>query len=200
MPTFFMEVAELDSLAGKARKHDTLILDLRGNSGGLVEVMQRLVGSVFPDETVIGTRVARTGTSLLKAPGRGVRAFTGKLIVLTDSASGSSAEIFARVVQLERRGVVVGDRSAGVVREGRLYPFSQGDKVILPYAVAVTNAEILMKNGVSLEGEGVTPDYLVLPTADDLAAGRDPALAYAASLAGLSLDSGDAARVFPAKR
>jgi carboxyl-terminal processing protease len=200
MPTFFADVVEIDSLVARARKHDALILDLRGNSGGLVEVMQRLVGSVFPDEMVIGTRITRTGDALLKAAGRGARAFTGKLIVLIDSASGSSSELFARVVQLERRGVVVGDRSAGVVREGRLFPFAQGDKVLLPYAVAVTNAEILMKNGVSLEGEGVVPDFLVLPTPDDLAAGRDPALAHAAALAGLALDPSDAALVFPDKR
>jgi C-terminal processing protease CtpA/Prc len=200
MPSFFAEVMEIDRLIARARQHDTLILDLRGNPGGLLEVLQRLVGSVFQDLSIIGTQVSRTGTSLLTARSRGKNAFSGNIIVLVDSGSGSSAELFARVIQLDERGIVLGDQTAGVVREGRLFSFAQGDRVLLPYAVAVTNADILMKNGESLEHRGVTPDELILPTQDDLAAGRDPVLARALELAGQRITPADAAHLIADKR
>ncbi|NQW04958.1 MAG: hypothetical protein HQ485_13180 [Acidobacteria bacterium] len=200
MPSFMVEPSDIDSTISMAREHKTLILDLRGNPGGYVETLKRLVGSVFGENQMIGTRLTRKGRSRLSAPTRGDRAFTGRLIVLIDSASGSSAELFARVVQLEGRGEVLGDRSAGAVREARFFPFFQGTEVIITYGASVTSADLLMRDGVSLEGIGVTPDTVLLPTGEDLAAGRDPVMSHAAQLAGVALDPVAAARLFQEKR
>jgi carboxyl-terminal processing protease len=123
--------------------------------------------------------------------------FGGQLIVLIDSRSGSAAELFARTVQLEKLGTVIGDRSAGAVMQSRLFPFELGADTVIFYAASITDADIIMTDGKSLENTGVTPDKLMLPTGADLAAQRDPVLAYAASLAGVKLDPEKAGALFP---
>jgi C-terminal processing protease CtpA/Prc len=197
MPHFLLENGEVDRLFGIAKKQGTLVLDLRGNAGGLLSAMHRMLANVFRTDVTIGTRVGRKGRATMTTKGRGDAAFTGRLTVLVDGASGSSAEIFARTVQLQKRGVVIGDRSAGTVMEARMHPFVQGDPVALFYQFMVTDADIVMPDGRSLEGAGVIPDELLLPTGADLAAGRDPVLARAAALAGIELDALAAGGLFP---
>ena len=199
MPSFLADDGEIDRVISQARKHSTLILDLRGNPGGYIVALQRLVGSVFEQDQFVATRVTRAGRERLAAKTRGKNAFTGRLIVLIDSRSGSSAELFARVVQLEHRGEILGDRSAGAVMESRLFPFSQGTEVFLIYGASITSADAIMKDGASLERVGVTPDSVLLPTAEDLATGRDPVLSHAATLAGVALDPVAAAKLFQDK-
>jgi len=101
------------------------------------------------------------------------------------------------VVQLHARGTVIGDRSSGRVMEARHYDHKLGAETIVPYGVSVTESDLIMGDGKSLEHVGVTPDELDLPTAADMAGGRDPVLAHAADLLGVKLSPEDAGRFFP---
>jgi len=196
MPEFVLEQTDLDHMFSIVRKHQTLILDLRSDPGGYIDTLEQMVGNLFDHDVKISDRIGRKEMKPQLAKTVGNRAFTGKVIVLVDSNSASAAELFARVMQLEQRGTVIGDRTSGSVMEARGYACQQGIETIIPYGFSVTDADLIMKDGKSLEHVGVTPDEIVLPTAHDLASGRDPVLARAAELAGLKLDPADAGKMF----
>jgi C-terminal processing protease CtpA/Prc len=197
MPAFVVEESEVERMIGIARTHKTLILDLRGNPGGYITTLSHLVGSVMDHDVTIATRVMRKGQKPEIAKSRSKNLFTGNLIVLVDSKSGSAAELFARVVQLEHRGTVVGDRSSGSVMESFYYPFDDYSGVLVFYGAFITNADLIMADGKSLEKVGVTPDVLLLPSAVQLAAGEDPVLSKAAQLGGVNLNPVEAGKLFP---
>ena len=197
MPWFYSDSDEIDSFFSRAKKHNTLVLDLRGNPGGSVETLRLMLSHVFDHEVKIADRVSRKNSKPEMAKPTKGSLFTGKLIVLIDSKSASAAELFARVVQLEHRGTVVGDRSAGAVMESRHYSEDVGldDKVF--FGFSITSSNLLMTDGKSLEKTGVVPDTLLLPTGADLAAGLDPVLAKAAEMSGAKLDAAAAGKLFP---
>jgi C-terminal processing protease CtpA/Prc len=123
--------------------------------------------------------------------------FTGKLVVLVDSKSSSAAELFARVIQLEKRGTVVGDRSSGLVMEGRGYDHKIGSESVVFYGAMITDADIVMADGQSLEHRGVVPDETLTPAPADLNSGNDPVMAHAAELLGVKLTPEKAGKFFP---
>jgi carboxyl-terminal processing protease len=193
---FDLDFSEIEHFIGIARKHKGLVLDLRGNGGGSVETLKVILGYLMDHDVKIADRVERKATKELVAKRQG-NPFTGKLIVLVDSGSASASELLARLVQLEHRGTVVGDKTAGAVMESRIYEETHGLETIFLYAYSVTEANLIMADGKSLEKTGVTPDELLLPTGADLAAGRDPVLARAVDLAGGSLEAQEAGKLFP---
>lgn len=197
VPEFDMENDEVDRIFGITRKHKSLIIDLRGNPGGAIVTMDRMIGNLFDHEIKIADRTGRKELKPETAKSRGKDIFTGNLIVLVDSQSASASEVFSRVIQLEKRGTVIGDQSAGAVMEALHYASSQGMDVKFFYGFSVTEADLIMKDGRSLEHVGVTPDTIMIPTAKDLADGSDPVLAKAAERANLKLDPVAAGKLFP---
>jgi C-terminal processing protease CtpA/Prc len=197
MPAFDLEKNKVDDMVDKFRTRKGVILDLRGNGGGAEETLLRLIGGLFDHDVKVGDLKTRKEAKPLVAKTRGDRAFAGKLVVLIDSDSGSAAELLARVVQLEKRGTVIGDVSAGAVMRARHFDHQLGADIVVPYGVSITDADIIMADGKSLEHVGVTPDEIKLPTAADLAAQRDPVLAYAASLLGVTITPEKGGSFFP---
>jgi carboxyl-terminal processing protease len=197
MPEFDLSNDGVDEMVDKFRHRGSLILDLRGNGGGYVDTLLRLIGNVIAHDVKVGDLKSRKESKPMMAKTRGSEVFSGKLVVIIDNGSGSAAELFARIVQLEKRGIVIGDTSAGKVMQARSYTHQLGADTIVLYGVNITNADIIMTDGKSLEGTGVLPDEIKLPTASDLAAKRDPVLAYAVSLVGETLSPEKAGGLFP---
>lgn len=200
MPNFGFEPEQADSIMTEELKDKSgLILDLRGNPGGYVVTLERLVGHFFDHDLKIADRKGRKEMKPMLAKTSGKGTFGGKVIVLVDSKSSSAAELFARVMQIEKRGVVIGDVSSGFVMQSKFYEQTMGVETLIFYGQSITNADVIMTDGKSLEHIGVIPDELLIPTPEDMAANRDPVLVRAAELLGVKLDPEKAGKLFPIK-
>jgi carboxyl-terminal processing protease len=154
------------------RSCDAIVLDLRGNPGG-VGIMAPAVAALFLDEeTSLGTMKMRRGEIRFVTYRQGAP-YEGLLLLLVDEASASTSEILAGALQEMGRAAVVGERTLGAVLPSVVEKLPNG--AVFQYAVA----DFKTPNGVMLEGRGVLPDVLVTPTRRDFLAGRDPALGAA---------------------
>lgn len=195
MPTFSFDPADVDVLIGKIKGSSGLILDLRGNGGGYVLTLERLAGYMFDKDLVIAQLKGRKEMKPQTSKTKGTDVYKGKLVVVIDANSGSAAEIFARLIQLEKRGVVLGDVSAGAVMQSRRFTASMSNDSVF-YGASITNADVIMSDGKSLEHVGVIPDETVLITGKDLAEGRDPVIARASEILGFNMAPEQAGKLF----
>lgn len=194
MPQFNLSEQRMEDIMKKVRRYKALILDLRDNGGGYDAVLQRLLGYFFDHEVTIAELKGRKESKTIVVKSQG-KSYKGQIIVLVDSTSASASEYFARVIQLEKRGIVIGDRTAGQVMQARYfyhnYEISKGTRVLTlgqSYAISVTIYDIIMIDGKSLERVGVIPDEIILPTSKDLEEQNDPVLLRAAELTGNKVD------------
>jgi len=198
MPTFSFEPGQVDSLFDAHVKGSTaLILDLRGNGGGLVDTLEKMVGNLFDKDLKIADEKRRDKTEQMESKSRGGEVYQGKLIILVDSGSASASEILARFVQLKGRGKIVGDTSAGAVMESRSRSKTMGVNTQIFYGASISEADVIFEDGKSIERIGVRPDILALPTAEDIGYERDPVLAQAAKELGFSITPEEAGSLFP---
>jgi C-terminal processing protease CtpA/Prc len=192
----FGDSVVMDRFMKKASDYDSLVLDLRGNHGGAVVALDRLLSRCFDHDVTIGVTKTRKGDATEIAKGR-KDAFSGRIVVLIDSESASASEVTARVLQIEKRATIIGDRSAGAVMTSQIFPHTLGSQLmgavsVAFWATSITVGDLRMGDGQSLEKIGVTPDEIVLPTAADMAANRDPALARAITLLGGAMTATEA--------
>ena len=196
LPSFHVPPGVIASVFNKVMKGKTLIIDVRGSSGGYVDTLKEVLGRLFDHDVKLDDRVSRKEKKPEMAKAHGP-AYMGNVIVLIDNDSASAAELLARVIQLEKRGKVLGDKSAGAVMEALHYDEQVGGDYAVFYGFSITSANLLMTDGKSLEGTGVVPDEVMLPTAQDLFDGKDAVLAHAAELAEMKLDPVAAGKLFP---
>lgn len=162
------------------REHDEcrgVVLDLRGNSGGLVATMPAVGGLFLDKPAAIGTMITGGGELKLTAlprevddAGLDVRRHSGPLAILTDRGSVSCSDMFAGGMQALGRARIFGDTSAGMALPSASVPLPSGDRLLYP------TADYIDPKGRRIEGVGVIPDTPSPPTLDALRKGRDPAL------------------------
>jgi carboxyl-terminal processing protease len=199
MPSFVLPPESVDSVMNdKVGRSANLILDLRQNGGGYVVALEELAGYFVDKDTKIADLKGRKPMKPQMAKAA-KNPFKGKLVILIDAGSASASEIFARFMQLQGRAVVIGDQSAGAVMQSETVQMQMGVDAVIPYGMNLTNADVIMTDGKSLEHTGVTPQLLMVPTGADLAAQRDPVMAAALQLLGNTTTPEEAGKFFPYK-
>ncbi len=196
MPNFAFDPNEVPRFVKQFKDKSAVIIDLRGNPGGYVVTLEKLAGYFFEKDLKIADLKGRKKLDPMEAKSEKDDVFQGKVIVLIDAGSSSAAEIFSRLMQLERRGIVLGDISSGKVMMSRSFSFDAGSGTTVNYGGSVTEADVIMSDGSSLEHVGVMPHVKILPTGDDLANRRDPVLAAALELLGHKMSPEDAGKLF----
>ena len=168
----------MERLCASLRAHAAargVVLDLRGNPGGVMGVASGVAGLVTKSPGSLGTMRTRTG--VLTLPSFPQRAsYKGPLVVLIDGLTGSTAEVLAAGLQESGRAEVVGERSAGMVLGADTRKLPTG--AVLLYA----RAGFVTAGGVALEGRGVTPDVERKLERESLLKGRDEQLEEAVRL------------------
>lgn len=166
------------------------------HDNGDLDTLKLMVGSFLRSGQPIGELKRRKSSEKLTASSLASGHFSGKIAVLVDSETSGVAEVFARLVQLEKRGVVLGDVTSGRTVETKFSTHSSWETFGSPFGLQVPVSEIVMMNGDRLNEKGVVPDQLVLPSQSDLAKKKDPALSRAAELMGFKLSPEEAGLVF----
>jgi carboxyl-terminal processing protease len=146
-----------------------LIIDLRGNHGGIFPVRKTLAEQLVQKRELLWSYKRKESVEeIYSEPVHD--AYNGPLVVLIDVMSASSAEEFSGALQAIGRAVIVGERSAGICLVADVMQLSNG--AILMYPVAQTRTA----NGTVLEGQGVIPDIEVSLDRESLLQGKDPQL------------------------
>ncbi len=144
-----------------------VVMDLRSNPGGLLDATVDVTNQ-FMEGGLAGYQVDRNGK-------RDSLPLTNKaefgdipMVVLVNQGSASGSELFSGALQDRNRAKLVGTRTFGKGSVNHLRELSDGS------ALYVTIGRWLTPNGRLIEGNGLTPDFPVTITEDDLRAQRDP--------------------------
>lgn len=201
MPSFYGNGrAGIDDMMRYVRGRKGIIFDLRDNGGGSIETLTYLVGKFFDRDVPMFVEQERDSSRLHVAKPTDKDPYRFMLVILVNSNSASSSELFSRTLQLEGRAILVGDRTAGAVVGSYALPrMTGGGDRAFEYTNQVSVVGAVMPDGERLEGKGVMPNHLVIPSAADLRLKRDPQLAKAFELVGVHMTPEDAGRFIQGK-
>lgn len=146
----------------KAQGMQALILDLRGNPGGLLEQAVEVCEKFLPREELVVTTEGRNPaqTSVRKAKGRGDELHNMPIVVLVNLGSASASEIVAGCLQDLKRAIVLGEKTFGKGSVQSILPLQDGS------ALRLTTAKYYTPSHKVIHEEGITPD-IVVPVTDE---------------------------------
>ena len=165
-----------DAMSGM-RSCTGIILDLRGNVGGLGAMVMGITGHYFAKAETLGTMRLREATMRYVAnpvrvsrSGEPMQPFQGRVAIVVDELSASTTEILAVAMQRLGRARVFGTPSAGQALPALMTKLPNGDRLM--YVIG----DFAGPGGNRVEGAGVLPDEPVPLSRGALLAGRDEAL------------------------
>jgi carboxyl-terminal processing protease len=167
----------VDEAIDRYRHADGIVIDLRGNPGGLAGMITGIAGHLLADPLPLATSHMRGATlqyvanpRLATSDGRRVEPFAGPVAILVDELTGSTSECFAAALQSLDRARVFGRPTMGQALPAVTKQLADGD--VFMYALG----DFVTSTGKRIEGAGVTPDVVVPLSVASLAAGHDATL------------------------
>lgn len=152
-----------------------IVIDLRGNSGGILGTLPPLVGMLSDKPLALGTSIYRVGSEPMSVTPK-AKQYRGKIVVLVDKLSVSAAELFTAGLRDNERAIIVGEQTGGEALPAISMELPTGGVFVYPIANFRT------ATGKYLEGTGVTPDFVTPVDRNQLLLGKDVALERALSL------------------
>jgi len=169
--------SDLEEAVDGVRSCRGVVIDLRGNPGGVGAMVMGFGGYFVNSLTSLGTMRSRLvslnfviNPRASRANGSRVEPFAGPLAILVDPMTASTSEIFATGMQRIGRARVFGQTSAGEALPALMERLPSGD--VFVHAVA----DFTDPTGKRVEGAGAVPDEMVPLLVSDLKAGRDAPL------------------------
>jgi carboxyl-terminal processing protease len=147
-----------------------IILDLRNNPGGYLEISIHLAGWFMPRGKLVVTQKFRSGEERPSyTTGMGALREI-PLVVLVNRGSASASEILAGALRYNQGAKLIGEKTFGKGSVQQLFPLKDGS------SLKITVAQWLLPDGSVLEKNGLKPDVEVKMTEEDIKAGKDPQL------------------------
>jgi carboxyl-terminal processing protease len=158
----------------KAKQSPGVVIDFRTNGGGDMREMARIAGYFFNDRVFLGRATTRTGKPISVLRGlitipleayagrKGEQLYGGPVVILTSERTGSAAELFAQGMQETGRATVIGSQTCGCVLGVLKHREIKGGEL------DISEFGLLSAKGRRLEGVGVIPDHVILPTISEL--------------------------------
>ena len=146
-----------------------LIIDIRGNHGGVFDVRKATAEALVKDRVLCWRYKARDKTrDIFLEPTTNV--YDRPVAVIVDYMCVSSCEEFSGGLQAIKRATIIGDRTPGVVSPAHFFKLPNGATFLYPYTQSIT------ADGTVLEGHGVVPDIEVALDRNELLQGKDTQL------------------------
>ena len=154
---------------------DALVIDLRGNSGGLLTEATALTGLFIDDGPVVQLKDTRNKIEIIQDPIPG-SVYEGPLAVIVDRYSASASEIFAGAIQDYSRGIVVGQQTFGKGTVQNLYHLDRYSRFQSKKGfgqLTLTIGKFYRVSGQGTQNKGVIPDIRLPSFIDEEVVGED---------------------------
>ncbi|NHB38231.1 S41 family peptidase [Helicobacter pylori] len=134
-----------------------IVLDLRGNPGGLLNQAVGL-SNLFIKEGVLVSQKGKNKEENLEYKANGRAPYTNlPVVVLVNGGSASASEIVAGALQDHKRAIIIGEKTFGKGSVQVLLPVNKDE------AIKITTARYYLPSGRTIQAKGITPDIVIYP-------------------------------------
>ncbi|WRA41941.1 S41 family peptidase [Helicobacter pylori] len=134
-----------------------IVLDLRGNPGGLLNQAVGL-SNLFIKEGILVSQKGKNKEENLEYKANGRAPYTNlPIAVLVNGGSASASEIVAGALQDHKRAVIIGEKTFGKGSVQMLLPVNKDE------AIKITTARYYLPSGRTIQAKGITPDIVIYP-------------------------------------